>query len=82
MRADEDDAVTGGVALVPFHLVIGDWKLRAVGDHSFTVRDDGDIVVAFNLVGVGFEGIGFAATGYPGVIRLHEFLVPLAYFWV
>jgi hypothetical protein len=79
VRADEDDAVTGRIAVIPFHLVIGDGNLGTVGDHSLTIGDDGDVVVALNLVCIGFERVRLPATGHPRVIRLHELLVPLPY---
>ena len=55
VTADENDAVSGGVALVPFQFPIGDGNSRPIGDDTLAIGDDGDIFVAANLETISFR---------------------------
>src|ERR1700730_10347390 len=79
LRPDEDDAVPGGIAGVPLHLLVGHRDARAARDHALAVGDDGDIVVALDLECIGLEGVRHAATAHGGVVRLREGLEPFAH---
>src|SRR6516225_8699918 len=59
--ADEDDAVAGRIAAVPFHLLVRHIDPRAARQDAFAVGDDGYIVIAFDLEIIGLERIGLAA---------------------
>src|SRR5262249_6904926 len=62
LRVDEDDAVSGRVAGVIFHLLSGNRDAAPEGDGSDGAMsgDDGDIVIALGLEIIGLVGIGFA----------------------
>src|SRR5215471_19808849 len=75
-RPDEDDAVPGRIASVPFHLWIGNRDARAARNHALAVGDDRNIMVALDFEAVGLEGVRLAAAGQPGVVRLLERLEP------
>jgi hypothetical protein len=77
VRPHEDDPVTGRIALVSFHFLIGDMDPRAVRESAAAVGDDGDVVVAFDLKSVGLERIGLTTTGHRRIIRLHQALEPV-----
>src|SRR5207342_115093 len=77
---DEDDAVTGRVALVPFHLRVGHGNPRAILDHPLAVGDDGNVVIALDLEDVRLEGIRLAAARNPRMVGLPEALEPFADF--
>src|SRR4051795_8932801 len=53
LDADEDDAVPGGISLVPFHLVIGHGDFRPVRNLALAVRDDRNIMAAIDFEDVG-----------------------------
>src|SRR6202035_5120215 len=74
--ADEDDAVSGGIAPVEFHLGVRHGNARAVRDHALAVGDDGDVVVALNLEGIGLERIRLAAAGQARMVGLLDALEP------
>src|SRR3954452_8069211 len=76
VTADEDDAVPGGVAFVPFHFLVGDGNSRPFRDDTLAVGDDGYVFVTAHLEAVGFKSIGFAATRHVRVVRLHQLLKP------
>ncbi len=75
--ANENDAVAGGITLIPFHLVVRYWYPRSVWNVAFAVGDDGDVLIAVNLEDVRFEGVRFPAAGLHWFIGLHELLEPL-----
>jgi hypothetical protein len=60
LDADEDDAVPGGIAFVPFNLVVGHGDFRAVRNLDLAVRDDRNVMAAFDLKDV---GLGSALQG-------------------
>src|SRR5262249_33856422 len=76
LRPDEDDAVPGGIACVPFHLLVGHRDARAVQNYALAVGDDRDIAVALGFEVVGLEGVRLAATGDAWMVRLLERLKP------
>ena len=53
LDADEDDAVPCGIAFVPFNLVVGHGDFRPVRNLAFAVRDDRNVMAAFDLEDVG-----------------------------
>ncbi len=68
VAADENPAVAGWVALIPFDAVIRNRDARAGGDMRAPERgmvarvgDDGDVLVALDLVNVGPIGVGLSA---------------------
>ena len=73
---DEDDAVTSRIAPVKFHLRVRHGNVRAIRDHPFAVGDDGDVVIAFDLEGIGLERIRLAAAGKARMVGLPEALEP------
>ena len=83
--ADEDNAVSGRIATVPFDLGIGNWKPPSVLDVNATkwyvvawVSDDGDILIAFHLIAVGPISVRQPTTAKVRLVWPHEFIEPLA----
>ena len=67
-----------GLPGIPFHLGIGHRNAGPVRQHAFAVGDDGDIVIAGDLEGIGLERVGLAAARHRRIVRLHEALKPFA----
>src|SRR5258708_35423492 len=61
LRPDEDDAVPGGIASVPLHLLVGHRDARAARNHALAVGDNADVVVALDLERVRLEGVPYPA---------------------
>ena len=76
LEADEDDAVSRGVSLVPLHLVIGYGDSCPVRDLPLAVRDDRNVAAAVDLEDVGFVSVGLATTRYSGIVGLLQPLKP------
>src|ERR1700704_3942283 len=76
LDADEDDAVSRGVSLVPFHLVIGHGNSCPVRNFSLSIGNHGNVVAALYLENVGFVGVGLATTRDSGVVGLPQPLKP------
>jgi len=83
--ADEDNAVPGRIATVPFDLGIGNGKALSVFDVTAPewdvvacVSDDGDILVALPLIAVGPISICHPAAGQVWLVWSHQPTEPLA----
>jgi hypothetical protein len=64
LRPDEDDAVPGGIAFVPFQLVIGNGDFGPVRDVSLSIRDDGDVTILIYLKEVRLVCVGLTTARY------------------
>ena len=83
--ADEDNAVSGRIATVPFDLGIGNWKPPSVLDVNATkwyvvawVSDDGDILIAIHLITVRPITVCQPTAGQVRIVRLRQPIEPLA----
>src|SRR5579863_3764100 len=79
LAADENDAVTGRVAPVPFHFLVRYIDTGAARDDAFAIRNDRYIMIAIDLERIGLEGVRLAATGHVGIVGLHQALKPLTH---
>ncbi|WP_167532077.1 hypothetical protein [Rhodopseudomonas palustris] len=77
--AEEDDAVTGGIAAVRFQLVVwnhdlgADLQMRAAQRGVRPrIGDDGDVLAVGDFMGIRPIGVGLAAARHGGEIRLHQ----------
>ena len=77
IRSDEDDAVTGRISLVSFHLLIRHRNPRPVRNDSFAVGNDSHVLIARNFKIVSLEGIRLPTAGLIRIVGLHEALEPL-----
>jgi hypothetical protein len=78
LGTQEDDAVPGRIAGVPFHLGIGHGNSRPLRDRALAVGHDGDAVVAVGLEHIGLERIGLPAAADGRIVGLHQGLESLA----
>jgi hypothetical protein len=53
--ADEQDAMSDRVAVVPFDLVIGNRDPRPVRNDTLPIRDNGDILIVLDVEAVGLS---------------------------
>jgi hypothetical protein len=83
--ADEDNAVPGRIATVPFDLGIGNGKTLSVLDVSAAewdvvagVSDDGDILIAIHLIAVGPISVCQPTAAQGRIVGPHQPIEPLA----
>jgi hypothetical protein len=79
--ADEDNAVPGRIATVPFDLGIGNSNTRSIVDVRATkwyvvacVSDDGNILIALHLIAVGPISVPQPTAAQARLVWLHEFM--------
>ena len=83
--ADEDNAVPGRIATVPFNLDIGNGKPLSVLDVRATewhvvacVSDDGDILIAIHFIAVGPISVCQPTAAQVRLVWPHQLIEPLA----
>src|SRR5260370_31008199 len=53
--------MSGRIARIPFHFLVGNLDSRPVRDDALAIGNDGDILIALDLEAVGFVSVSFAA---------------------